>query len=414
VSALEIVHPVPVDEIVPWFTSMVTTFLEDPVDIAAHSVSRIPSWDPARAWGARADGRWVATLRTVPHRLTIPGTTEELAADALTNVTVSATHRRRGLLRTMLTESLAEAAQRGDSVSILVAAEWPIYGRYGYAAAVNGAHYTVSTRQPGAILGTGPTGTVRQVEPDELGKFAPDIFIAARKLRAGNIDRTQEWWNRTLGLNGVARTNKKAVVHIVHEGDRGVDGYLSWSSTGEWDLAGELGQVTVSEFTAADDQAYLSLWHYLLGIDVVDRVHLRDRPVDEPLQWLLGDGRAIRLTHRGDRVWLRLLDVETALSARRYAVSDELVIDVVDDDGAGYAAGTYALHGTPDGAQCTRTTRTADLRLTQRALASSYLGGFSLAQQFVAGQVEELGANAVRRMDAMLSTPLAPWCATGF
>jgi predicted acetyltransferase len=414
VTDVEIVNPLPVDQVEPWFKSMIITYLGDPAEFAPAKALRAATWEPERAWGARADGRWVATLRTVPHRLSVPGTAHDLAADALTNVTVAATHRRRGLLTAMIGESLAAAKQRGDAVSILIAAEWPIYGRYGYAPASDVAHYTVHTRLPGSRLLPGATGRVRQVEMAELAEIAPAVFEVARPHRAGNINRPAHWWQRHYATDPALRGGKQEPIHIVHEGTRGIDGYLSWTPTGEWDLTGSLGEVNVHELVAVNEQAYRGLWQYLFSIDVVDRIHLRDRPVDEPLQWLLADGRAVRQQHRIDRVWLRLLDVPTALATRRYAVSDQLVIEVDDGDGDAYAAGRFSLDGSPEGAECRPSSREPDLRLTQRTLAATFLGGFTLAQQLPGAAVEELTDGALRRADAMFATPLAPWCATGF
>jgi predicted acetyltransferase len=414
VTDVEIVNPVPVDQVEPWFTSMIVTYLGDPAEFAPGQAMRVATWEPDRAWGARADGRWVATLRTVAHQLSVPGATHDLAADALTNVTVAATHRRRGLLTAMISQSLAAAKDRGDAVSILIAAEWPIYGRYGYAPASEVAHYTVHTRLPGSRLLPGGTGRVRQLDSAELAEVAPAVFEESRPRRAGNINRPPHWWQRHYATDPALRGGKQEPVHIVHEGTDGIDGYLSWTPTGEWDLTGSLGQVNVHELIAANEQAYRGLWQYLFSIDVVDQVHLRDRPVDEPLQWLLADGRAVRQQHRIDRVWLRLLDVPTALATRRYTVADRLVIEVVDDDGSGYAAGRFCLEGSPDGAECRATSLEPDVRLTQRALAAAYIGGFTLTGQLPGEAVEELTAGALRRADAMFATPLAPWCATGF
>lgn len=413
-SEVQIVNPVPLDEIEAWFTTMVTTFLDDPSDVADELPGRALSWDPDRAWGARADGRWVATLRTEPRLLTVPGAATELATDALTNVTVSATHRRQGLLRAMITQSLAAAKDRGEAVSALIAAEWPIYGRYGYAPCSDFANYVVHTRAPGSRLLGASTGSVRQVEPDELGRLAPGLFARERLLRAGNIDRPSYWWTRTLGLNGIRAGDKRPAVHVVHEGPAGVDGYVSWRSTGDWSLTGRLGEITISDLVAIDDQAYLGIWQYLFGIDVIDRVHLRDRPIDEPLRWLLADGRVLRQTHRLDRTWLRILDVPTTLAARRYSCDGEIVLDVMDPDGAGDAGGRYLLEAGPDGASCQPTRRSADLRLHQRALAASYFGGHHLATQVAAGLVTEISPGALARADALFATAVAPWCATSF
>jgi len=67
-----------------------------------------------------------------------------------------------------------------------------------------------------------------------------------------------------------------------------------------------------------------------------------------------------------------------------------------------------------DGAECRSTTASADLRISQRALASIYLGGFTLRQLSIGGSVEELTSGALARTDAMFATTLPPWNATSF
>ena len=207
VADIEIVHPIDVEEASAWFASMATTFLARPQSSGsgADDAKRRRGWSSIRHWGVRADGRWVATLGTMTRILSVPGRdggTELVAADALTMVTVAGTHRRRGLLRRMLSESLDAARQRGDAVAILFAAEWAIYGRFGYAPASFAASYELDPRLRGASLPMAAAGggTLRQVERAELGKYGPEIFEAARRQRAGNIDREPFWWERTLGL----------------------------------------------------------------------------------------------------------------------------------------------------------------------------------------------------------------------
>jgi predicted acetyltransferase len=132
------------------------------------------------------------------------------------------------------------------------------------------------------------------------------------------------------------------------------------------------------------------------------------------VRWLLGDGRALKQEYCGDAVWLRVLDVPGALSARGYATPGRLVLEVVDDSLGGYAAGRYLLDAAEDGATCTRTTESPDLRLSQHTLASAYLGDHSLRALAVGGGIDEFTAGAVTRADAMLATPTRPWNATGF
>lgn len=419
---MEIRNPIPADEAEGWTAAMVTTHLGSTADERfTQGVERIRrNWDPDRAWGVTDRGRWVATLWTEPRAMTVPGfdgAVHDIDTDALTRVAVAATHRRRGLLRAMITDSLRAAADRGDPVSILIAAEWPIYGRYGYAPATSFANYAFHPRIAGGTVEADPDGTLRQIDRVELAGLAGDIFERARLRWAGQIDRRGSFWPRNLGTDGYPVPSATDGTWILHEstgGTAGPDGFLLWKPKRDFDVTGEMAQIEVLDLVTASERAYRNLWAYLSGVDLVGEVILTERPVDEPVRWLLSDARAVLQTYAGDHTWLRLLDVPAALSARGYAMPGRIVLEVVDDDGAGYAAGRYLLDVGPDGASCTRTTESADLVLPQRALAAAYLGDHSLRALSVAGGVDEVTPRALSRADAMLATPARPWNATGF
>lgn len=419
-SDIEVVNPVPVEEAKPWLSAMSTTFLGDPT--APEFEHRVEMWRrewcAERTWGARAGGRWVATLATDERTLTVPGpdgATRDLTADALTGVTVSATHRRRGLLSRMLTASLAAARKRGDAVSILIAAEWPIYGRFGYAPATQSASYTLLSRSRERLLDAAPSGSVRQVDPSELDKVAADVFDRARRLRPGQVDRRGDWWPRRLGLDGYRPKHEgNAPSHYLHEGPEGPDGVLSWASTRDFKLNGEHGAITVGDLTAATELAYRNLFAYLIGIDVVGEILLEDRPVDEPIRWLLSDGRALRHTGTLDDLWIRLLDIPAALSARSYSLPGRVVLEVVDEHGGRYGAGRFLLEADGPDAECLPTTAPAEVRIQQRTLASIYLGAVTLPQLAITKTAEELRPGGLARLGAMFAVAVPPWNATGF
>ena len=413
----ELVHPVPVEDARDWLDTLSATFLNNPYDDKfGRWVARVErTWNAERTWGYRDRGRYVATLATLERTLTVPGTdgtTRDLTVDALTGVTVAGTHRRRGFLSTMLGASLTAARDRGDALSILVAAEWPIYGRFGYALGADGVTYSYFPKRPNAALPPPPAGSVHRVEPEELREIAPAIFDAARRERAGQVDRHAPWWDRRLGLDGYEMLDEKKPTWYLHEGPDGPDGLVAWHSTRDFELTGRLGAIKVDEFFAASDTAYRDLWGYLGGIDVVEEIVLDDRPTDDPIRWLLPDARAVTATDRFDFLWVRLLDVPAALSARAYSTPGRVVFEVVDEDFGGFAAGRFVLEATDTDAKCTPTAEPAQLRVSQRALASAYLGGFALRGR--AAEVEELAPGALTRADAMFRTPLAPWCQTGF
>ncbi|MGA2927998.1 MAG: GNAT family N-acetyltransferase, partial [Solirubrobacteraceae bacterium] len=373
-------------------------------------------WNAARAWGVRDRGQWVGTLRSERRSLTVPGAgdgTAEVWVDAVTNVTVAGTHRRRGLMTRMLDGSLRAARDRGDPISILIAAEWPIYGRFGYAPATLSADYVLRRSRPGATC-AGDSTRVRQVEIRELGELAPRVYAAARRRRAGQIDRYQPWWNRVLGLDGYTAFEDLPQNWFVHEGDAGPDGLLGWKPNGHFGLIPPLATVEAWDLTSANDVAYQNLWSYLSGIDGIDHVNLPNRPVDEPIRWLLADARTLVLSEQFDFLWLRLLDVPVALAARRYAVADEIVLQVVDEQSERFAQGRYRLRADGEVVSCERTAQDADVEITQLALASIYLGGFRVRQLLLTGGLRERTPGALGRLDLLFSTPLAPWNGTSF
>jgi predicted acetyltransferase len=255
-------------------------------------------------------------------------------------------------------------------------------------------------------------GEICQVERSEIADIAADVFERSR-TRAGQIDRDGDWWKRRLGVDGyVPVSHGKAPTYYLRYGPDGPDGLLWWTATRDFDLNGDMGAIEVGDVVAASEDAYRDLWAYLSGIDVVSEIKLTFRPVDEPIRWLLGDGRALRQTYTGDHLWVRLLDVPAALTARGYAREDRIVLEVVDDDIGRYGRGRFVLDSGM--ATCATTTESADVELSQRALASLYLGGHSLREQLLAGNVIEHTPGAIARVDAMFATTQPPWNQTMF
>lgn len=421
--AVEIVHPLPPELLDPMYAAAMRAYLTTDTGLSAPWRRR--AVDPGLAWVALDAGRVVGTLRTIEDTVSIPGAPgaacPQLNADLLSLVSVAPTHRRRGLLRQLLGESLTQAHERGKAVSALVAAEWEIYGRFGYAPATFETTYEVHGFRRGARVDTAAEGTVREVDVIEAAELAPPLHEAEAAARAGLIGRDDVWWDRELRRVGEGRavvpdpsaTPPRFVVHL--DGAGAVDGYVRWSVK-DRDDGRALGTLHVEEVLVSNPVAYRELWRFLLGIDLVDRLHYPRRPVDDPLPWILGDGRAAGPSRQEDAMWLRILDVPAALTARGYPVEDELVLDVVDPAVGHWAGGRWRLTAGPDGARCVAAPEaTPDLRLPQATLASLYLGGVRAAALGAAGgRYDEETPGAAARLDRLFATPLAPWLATDF
>jgi predicted acetyltransferase len=372
---------------------------------------RRPYVDWSRTRGAFDDGRPVATCRSFATTMTVPGGAAVSTA-ALSNVTVLPTHRRRGLLTEMLTADLADCVERGEPVGALVAAEWPIYGRYGYGPAVERAAYEIDTRAA-AFRRPADGGSVALVDPPSARADVVAVHDALRTRCPGSIERLPFVHDRAAGsLPDGASDRWQGELALHRDADGTVDGYVRWRSDAKWDGMRPCGTLHVDELFALTDDAYAALWRLVLGVDLVTTVRAENRPPVEPLRHLLTDGRAARQVRTEDVLWVRLLDVPVALSARRYPVADRVVLDVVDP--GGWATGRYALDASPDGATCVRTTETAELSLPVQSLGAAYLGGTRLATLAAAGLVDEHAAGALARADALLGPLEQPWMLTGF
>ena len=370
--------------------------------------------------GQRLTGAWdgdlcVATFRSWDTTLTVPG--GEVTADAVSSVTVRPTHRRRGVLTRLMTDDLRAAADRGVPVAILFASEGTIYGRYGYGVATWTTVQEVDLRRAPALRPDVPdAGRVDVVTPRRLREVMGDVFAAAR--RPGEIDHFGFWWDESLGLEPAAGDTPPPVRCVVHSGpDGSPDGYLRYRVEERWDGPDRRYEsvLHVDELRAATPHAYAGLWRYLLGVDLVATVRLRDAAVDDPLPLLLTDVRAVRREGPNDFQWHRLLDPAAALSARTYERAGTVTFEVVDRAG-GWAAGTYTLDASADGSgTCTRTPdAVAEVTLPVDVLSSVWLGGGDLLALGRAGLAVEHRDGALALLSGLLAAAAAPFTRTIF
>ena len=249
-----------------------------------------------------------------------------------------------------------------------------------------------------------PAGRVRLVAPDEIAKQAPELFHRVRGWYPGAVSRPEAWWSEIQ----FDRRGTKQRFDVLYESEDGaVDGFVTYSVESRWgpDAA---HVVEVRDMVAATPTATNALWRYLCDIDLVRTVHAHRVPLDSPLPWLLDvAARLGRVMRIDDYVWTRLLDVPTALGARRYATDAELTFAVRDESRPGSAAeGVFTVDGGPDGATVT-TGGTADLACDVATLSAAWLGGVPFTTLAAAGWVDEHTSGALARADAMFaSTPL--------
>ncbi len=364
-----------------------------------------------RSLGAYDGSQLVGGTAIFSFRLRVPGA--EIPAAGVSWVAVLPTHRRRGILRSLMRQQLADIRDRGEALAVLWAAEAVIYGRYGYGQASWTHAYTVR-RGEGALAVDAPADPalrlrITEVEQAraELGK----VYEAVFETRPGFFRRNDAWWDRYLADPPAQRHGQSPLRCVLAEDDAGPRGYSLYSARGGWDEDSFLpeGSITVRELLATDPAASAALWGDLLSRDLTTELHARLRPVDDPVQFQLADPRRLR-TVFSDALWARITDLPAALTQRRYARPVEVVLDVRDrvlpDN-----AGRWRLRVDESGrASCDPVDADADVSLDIAALSAAYLGGTRLGALAAAGRVSQLRAGALGQLSAAMAWDPAPWC----
>lgn len=168
------------------------------------------------------------------------------------------------------------------------------------------------------------------------------------------------------------------------------------------------GVVDVQELVATDAPAAAALWSYLASIDLTAKVRAWARPGDDPLLDFAADRDQVQVVRRYPALWLRLVDVRAALTARTWAADVDIVLEV-EDAALPANAGRFRLTAGPRGVTWGATREPAELSLDVRELAACYLGGTGVARLVRAGLVVEHTPGAARRLDAALATDLLPF-----
>ncbi|MEZ2389991.1 GNAT family N-acetyltransferase [bacterium RCC_150] len=352
----------------------------------------------------------VATFGTLDNKLNV-GFGRELLTRQITAVTVRGTHRRNGILRGLMTADLAAAKDDGIAMAALTASEASIYGRFGFGVATFERSIKVDTG-PKFRVRHDAVGSVEIADPRVLLDLAPKVFEGVHNSTPGSIVRQDSYRHHVSGAMKRDGGEDRAIKCALHYGPGGtIDGYVSYKFAG-WES--KPYTVELVDLLATTDEAYLELWQFLGNIDLVDQVSWPDAPVDDPLAWALVDGRCVTSSDYRDMLWLRVLDVPAALSARRYGTDGRLVLQV--RDGLGFADGTWEL--ASDGGHVTvraaeRGTQ-ADLSMDVTELGSIYLGAVSPVTLAAAGRIREHSEAATLAAQRMFAVERPAHCLTHF
>lgn len=337
--------------------------------------------------------------------MTVPGG-GQLRTSGLTVITVRPTHTRQGVLTAMMREHFDRAMDRSEPLGALWASEVPIYGRFGYGSSIDMNEVKLDARHAGRG-GTEEGVTVRIVDADEAKHLLPKMYSQIQPTRPGMYKRGDDWWTHRLFFDPEKhRGGASALRHAVAERDGELVGYVTYRQKASWDAISE-GEIRIRELMPVTDAGYRALWHYLVSIDLFPIVQYWNNPVGDPLSFFVHDGRAVE-TKVSDGLWTRLIDLQGALEARRYAMDGTLTLGVADSF-CDWNEGTFRI--TIDGgvAKCERVATESDVAMDIGTLGALYMGGRSAVSFARAGLIDG-DPGSVESLNSIFRGTSEPWC----
>lgn len=328
-------------------------------------------------------------------------------------------HRRKGLMRGLMCESLAWAHSEGAVAAALTASNTELYGRFGYGPATSWAQMKIDT-SPGWRLRRQPRGQVVEVGLEDAADHHERLYAKTRLSRIGSMTRTRLHfrpanWSFTSWDSDDAQ---RCFLHLSETGE--VDGYARFRVK----EADGKGTIQLNDIVALDANAEVALVDALAAIELTEEVSTAMLPVDSTLPLWLTDPRRVKLRSLSDHAWVRILDVPRFLQARQWWGEGDLVIEVSDPldtlpqvgsiEGAPACpsqTGTYRLHVADEVARVERVDdATSDLRLSIDDLAGLAMGNVNATRLASAGRAH----GDVSLADALFATPYLPQAAAWF
>ncbi|HUH15191.1 MAG TPA: GNAT family N-acetyltransferase [Gaiellaceae bacterium] len=369
------------------------------------AAQRFSSNLPLERMHAAFDGdRIVGGAGAFPFELTVPGGT--VGCGGVTVVGVLPTHRRRGVLTAMMRTQLEDIRDRGEPVAALWASEEPIYRRYGYGLASLSCEIGVPSGYAALREPRDERAETRIVPLAESKDVVAAVYDRVCTQTPGMFARTDMWWEtRTIPDPPERRGGGGEKNAVVLELGGEPAGYALYRIHTKFEAGAAAGHVDVIEALADGPVATRELWRVLLDMDWKVTLKGYLLPIDHPLLHQLVYPRRMQM-RVGDGLWIRLVDVGAALSARAYGGDGQAVLEVADAF-LPENAGRWRLAGD----EATRTDEEPDLALDVGELGSVYLGGFTFGELVRSGLVRELREGGAARADAVFLTGSPkPWC----
>jgi predicted acetyltransferase len=362
---------------------------------------RLPFHDLSRFRVGLDHGKIVGVAGSYALEVTLPGGAS-VPMGGVTWVSSAATHRRQGVMRSVVGAVHDDIDSRGEPVASLYASEGGIYEHVGYGIATSVRVTSIDTRAARVRDAYRcPPGSVRYMDGDEVLPIVSKLWELGRRQRPGEVGRSHELHQRLYDMRAKPMGDMSAASYLLH-----ADGYATYRTEPHWNDGHPSHTLQVVEMATLTPEAHAALWQTLLSIDLVGEIKSRALSMDDPLPYLLENQRVLRTTDLNDGVWVNVRDIATAFGARTYRIADRIVVEV---DGT-----RWAIEGGPDGGTCKTVRSRADLVTSHSGLSSLLYGGV-LPSSLVAGRrMTARNAETLSRADIFFSTSLLPHCQTAY
>lgn len=371
----------------------------------------VASWVDCLSISAWDGPQCVGHAAAFPLVTAVPGGAR-LATAGVSRVGVRQTHTRRGVLTTAMHQLLRDAVDAGMALASLRASEAVIYERFGFAVAGEVWEIEIDRRAGARVVVPVADGTIRILDRADTLATIPQLHERVGFDRPGTIGRLL--WMHERYLEDSMGTEKAAFV-IVHTNVDGVDdGWAQYSL--EWlesSVAHVGGKCSVEDLWGATPAVELALWKFILDLDLIDVVHASERPLDDAVRFGLRNLRHYLSKLRHDEQWLRLLDVDAALSARTYNAARATVTVAVSDPLFPANCGTWEISSS--GAKRSKVSaENADLVTTINGVSAAYMGGTAWHDLWVADVVRQQRPGALAAADLLFASHPLPRCGSFF
>ncbi len=353
------------------------------------------------------NGRIATTYIAYPRTMCFNG--NEASVVAIAYITTLPIYRRRGYLRKLVTNHFERLHEHSEqSIAILWASRAAIYQRYAYAVVATCHAYNVDPRYLEFTLVQSVPGAFREVGDDEF-RLVEELYQSFRAERMGYLRRIPYMWESNI----LTPPPKEGVLSkVIYEEEGKPLGYLVYTIEGvNWPAHRGLNLI-IRDLAWLETSAYRAMWSYLSHLDLVGNILWQNAPPDDPLPHLLLEPNMLNVTS-SDGIMARIVDVERALTLRRYSVAGTLTFEILDEL-CPWNRGRWQLEASSAEASIQRTNASPQLRMPVSTLAMIIFNQISATEAARMGRLDALEPSALPLWDAVMRTSYRPFCADRF